>query len=121
MRKAFDCKRYRIPAFAKHFANVFQPHASENQPAQDEALMQLLETYYPLEPPINRLKRAEVLENINSLNPKESPGYGLITGKILKELPISGIKYLTQLFSAVLLKGYFPAQWNGKSHRSFSY
>jgi hypothetical protein len=20
-----------------------------------------------------------------------------------------------------LLKGYFPAQWNGKSHRSFSY
>jgi hypothetical protein len=26
-------------------------------------------------------------------------------------LPIIGIKYLTQLFSAVLIKGYFPAQW----------
>jgi hypothetical protein len=26
-------------------------------------------------------------------------------------LPIVGIKYLTQLFNAVLLKGYFPAQW----------
>jgi hypothetical protein len=26
-------------------------------------------------------------------------------------LPIIGIKYLTQLFNAVLLKGYFPAQW----------
>jgi hypothetical protein len=26
-------------------------------------------------------------------------------------LPIIGIKYLTQLFSAVLLKEYFPAQW----------
>jgi hypothetical protein len=38
-------------------------------------------------------------------------GYNLIPGKILKELPIIGIKYLTQLFSAVLLKGYFPAQW----------
>jgi hypothetical protein len=25
-------------------------------------------------------------------------------------LPIIGIKYLTQLFNAVLLKGYFPAQ-----------
>jgi hypothetical protein len=34
-----------------------------------------------------------------------------ITGKVLKELPIIGIKYLTQLFNAVLLKGYFPAQW----------
>jgi hypothetical protein len=26
-------------------------------------------------------------------------------------LPIIGIKYLTQLFNAVLLKGYFLAQW----------
>jgi hypothetical protein len=26
-------------------------------------------------------------------------------------LPIIGIKYLTQLFNAVLLKRYFPAQW----------
>jgi hypothetical protein len=26
-------------------------------------------------------------------------------------LPIIGIKYLTQIFNAVLLKGYFPAQW----------
>jgi hypothetical protein len=37
-------------------------------------------------------------------------GYNLITG-IIKELPIIGIKYPTQLFNAVLLKGYFPAQW----------
>jgi hypothetical protein len=26
-------------------------------------------------------------------------------------LPTIGIKYLTQLFNVVLLKGYFPAQW----------
>jgi hypothetical protein len=26
-------------------------------------------------------------------------------------LPVIGIKYLTHLFNAVLLKGYFPAQW----------
>jgi hypothetical protein len=75
------------------------------------ALMQLLETPYQLEPPINRLKRAEIQEAINSLNPKKSPGYNLITGNILKELPIIGIKYLTQLFNAVLLIGYFLAQW----------
>jgi hypothetical protein len=42
-----------------------------------------------------------------------NPGYDLITGKILKELSIIGIKYRTQLFNAVLLKGYFPAQGKG--------
>jgi hypothetical protein len=72
--------------------------------------MQLLGTPYQLKPPINRLKRAEV-EVTNSLNPKKSSGYDLIAGKILKEMPIIGIKYLTQLFIAVLLTGYFLAQW----------
>jgi hypothetical protein len=41
--------------------------------------------FYQLKPPINRLKRAEAQEVINSLNPKKSSGYDLITGKILKE------------------------------------
>jgi hypothetical protein len=44
-----------------------------------------------LKPPINRLEGAEVQEVINSLNPKKLSGYNLITGKILKELPITGI------------------------------
>jgi hypothetical protein len=98
-------------AFAEHLANTFQPHPSEIQHEEEEALMQLLEAPYQLEPPINCLKRAEFQEVIKSLYPKKSPGYDHITGKILKELPTIGIKYLTQLFNAVLLIGYFPAQW----------
>jgi hypothetical protein len=47
---------------AKHLGNVFQPHPTENQSEEEEALMQLLETAYQLEPPINHLKRAEVQE-----------------------------------------------------------
>jgi hypothetical protein len=73
--------------------------------------LQLLEIPYQLEPPINRLKIAEVQKVINNLYPKKSSGYDFITGKILKELPTIGIKCLTQLFNAVLLKGYFRAQW----------
>jgi hypothetical protein len=38
-------------AFAHHLADIFQPHPSENLPAEDEAFMQLLETPYQLEPP----------------------------------------------------------------------
>jgi hypothetical protein len=99
-------------AFAEHLANGYHPHPSENQPEKEEVLMQLHETAYQLEPPIIRLRRAEVQEVINSLNPKKSPGYDLIiTGKILKELPTIGIKYRTHLFDVVLLKGYFPARW----------
>jgi hypothetical protein len=41
----------------------------------------------------------------------KSPGYNPITGKILKEPLTIGIHYLTLLFNAVLLKGYFPSQW----------
>jgi hypothetical protein len=74
-------------SFAEHLAKVFQPHPSENEP-EEEALTQLLETPYQLIPPINRFKRAEVREVINSLNPKKSSGYDFITGKILKKLPI---------------------------------
>jgi hypothetical protein len=41
---------------AEHLAKVFQPHPSESEPVE-EALIQLLETPYQLEPPINRLKK----------------------------------------------------------------
>jgi hypothetical protein len=44
----------------KHLARVFQPHPSANEPEEEEALIQLLETLNQLEPPINPLKRAEV-------------------------------------------------------------
>jgi hypothetical protein len=34
-----------------------------------------------------------------------------MTGKTLKELPFLCIQYLTQLFDAILLRGYFSTQW----------
>jgi hypothetical protein len=89
----------------------FQLHLSEHEPKEEEALIQLQESPYQLKPQINRFKRAEVQEVVTNLNPKKSSGYNLITGKILKELPIVGIKHLIQLLNAVLLKGYLPAQW----------
>jgi hypothetical protein len=94
----------KIHTFAEHLAKVFQSHPLESEPKK-EALTQLLETPYQLEPPINRLKRTEVQEVINSLNPKKSSGYNLITGNTLKDLHVIGIKYLTHLFNSVLLTG----------------
>jgi hypothetical protein len=42
-------------AFAAQSAKVFQPHLPVNQPEGEEALMQLLQTPYQLEPPKNSL------------------------------------------------------------------
>jgi hypothetical protein len=97
-------------SFAKHLADVFQPHPTENEPEEEE-LFQIRDSPCQLEPPIKLFKRAEVQEVISRLISKKSSGYDLITGEILKELLLIGIKYLTELFSAVLLKGYLPAQW----------
>jgi hypothetical protein len=48
---------------------------------------------------------------IKNLPLKKSPGYDLMAGKIIKGLPTLRIRYLTQLFNAILLRGYFPSQW----------
>jgi hypothetical protein len=84
-------------------------------------LIQLLETPYQLEPPINCLIRTEIQEIFNNLNHQRSTELYLITSK-------TGIHHVTQLLNAVLLKGYLPAQWKvaqiipipkpGKTHSS---
>jgi hypothetical protein len=66
-------------ALIELLADVFQLHLSGNEPEEEEALIQLLEASYQLEPPTNNLKRTEVQEVISSLNPKKS-------------MPIIGIK-----------------------------
>jgi hypothetical protein len=73
--------------------------------------MQLLETPSQLEPPVPRFRCPDIQTIINSLHPKKSSGYDLITVLILKPLPPIGIKYLTQLFNSALFLGYFPDQW----------
>jgi hypothetical protein len=98
-------------AFAHHLAEVFQPHPSENLLEEDEAITYFLKTPYQLEPPIPRIRRTEVHAIISSLHPKKSSGYDLINGRILHVLPPIGIKFLTQLFNAALILGYFPTHW----------
>jgi hypothetical protein len=47
-------------AFAHHLSGMFQPHPSENLPADDEAFMQLLEAPYQLEPPVPRFRYTDI-------------------------------------------------------------
>jgi hypothetical protein len=95
--------------------NIWQtysnPSLQKNSPVEEEALIHYLETPYQLDPPLNRLLRSEVRAVVKNINPKKSPGYDLITGKVLEKLPVVGIQYLTQIFNAVILTGHLPAQW----------
>jgi hypothetical protein len=45
------------------------------------------------------------------LNPRKAPGYDLITGRMLKEMPKKGIVHLTTICNAIIRTGYFPVQW----------
>jgi hypothetical protein len=85
----------KAQAFANHLASLFQPHPPEPDSLPEDTLTSFLETPFQLEPPIQRLKRSEVQAIIKNLPPKKSPGYDLMTGKILKELPTLCIQYLT--------------------------
>ena len=73
--------------------------------------MAFLESSGQLDFPITAFSINEVKTVISKLNAKKAPGYDLITAKILKELPITGLKFITQLFNAVLRHSYFPKQW----------
>ena len=44
-------------------------------------------------------------------NRRKSPGYDLITIKILKKIPKKGITLLSKIFNAILKTRYFPTQW----------
>lgn len=60
--------------------------------------------------PIKNFTSAEIREQIKNLNKKKSPGYDLINGKVLSELPDEGIKFLRLLFNAILRLKYWPMQ-----------
>jgi hypothetical protein len=53
------------------------------------------------------------IQNITQeeLNPRKSPGYDLITGRLLKEMPRKCIVHLTTICNAIIRTGYFPVKW----------
>jgi hypothetical protein len=73
---------------------------------------QLLKEPLKIIQPIKFLAPKE-MQNIiqKGLNPRKAPGYDLIIGRILKEMPRKGIVHLTTICNAIIRTGYFPVQW----------
>lgn len=100
----------KVKLFAEHLSRVFTPNPDTGSSKIDN-IMESLSTTHQLSPPIKKFTKHEVCSVIGKLKLNKAPGYDLITAKILKELPNSGILLLTQIFNAVLRREFVPAQW----------
>lgn len=69
----------------------------ELSPDVENPIHQLLDAPYEMDLPIKNLKK--------------DPDYDLITGKVLKELPLEGIQMLRIIFNAILRLRYFLEKW----------
>ena len=45
------------------------------------------------------------------LNVHKAPGYDIISGKVLRELPPAAVALLTTLFNSMLRLSYYPLLW----------
>lgn len=97
--------------FSDHLANVFRPFPSNSSAQTEEQIRNSLDVPFQMELPIKPFKPAEIQNMIANVKPKKSPGFDLISGKILQSLPPSAIKIITLFFNAILRLEYFPMLW----------
>jgi len=61
--------------------------------------------------PIKPFSFKEVVEALAHINVRKAPGYDLISGKVLKELPKKAVTLLTILYNSILRLSYYPLLW----------
>lgn len=96
--------------FAEHLAQVFTPLPSNN-PIFDSLIEEYLNSPGQLSLPPRLFTPAEVWREIRLTNSHKAPGYDLIVGKVLKELPRKPVVLLTTIYNSILRLGHFPLQW----------
>jgi hypothetical protein len=97
--------------FGNHLKNVFSPIINAFPNDFETEISQCINVPHQLDIPIKKILMTELLQAIDHLNVKKAPGYDLVTGKVLKELPGTAHKFLLHLLNACLHKTYFPVQW----------
>lgn len=100
----------KAETFASFFKEVFKKNDIASDVEQD--ILEFLDSPNQLEMPIMSFTPTEVNKVIQKgITSKKAPGYDLITGQVLKELPRKGIVLLTVIYNAILRLEYFPSQW----------
>jgi len=104
--------KQKAETFAEHLATVYRPLPPQLPNTIEDDILQQLDTPHQMAPPLSKIHVQEVEYIIRcDTHPTKAPGYDLITGKILKELPRKGIRAITQIFNAIFRLEYFPCHW----------
>ena len=105
----------KADVFAKHLSKVFEPPARQITEKEEYELLetQLIVSESEVEEhlSIKSVKVGELNNIIKNLRIKKSPGYDDIDGKLIKELPVKAIRFLTILMNAAFRLQHFPDQW----------
>ncbi len=97
--------KQKAELFADYLASTFNTEEIGNQlPANERNTDPPTDSIAPVTP-------KEVLREIKELRSKKSPGYDLITGEILKNLPKKAIVMLTYLINGAFRLSHVPASW----------
>jgi len=92
--------------FADHLEHIFQPH--ESQIEKEKVTEEIAQEYEE----IKLTTPTEVKNAIkNNINPKKAPGFDLITGEVLLQLPEKAIVKITNLINAAFRLKYVPRLW----------
>lgn len=101
----------KAAAFAKHLENVFRPFPAMISQEEDNKIIEFLQAPYQMAPPIQAIKLQEIKTLIKNINSKKAPGYDLITGSVIKQLPDKALTALNQIYNSILRTGHYPSQW----------
>ena len=97
--------------FAQHFKNIFEPPERVITEIEENILLNNLTTNEQTNQQTLNVKVKEILQVIKTLKPKKAPGYDGISGKLIKELPIKAVRFITIIINSALRLNYFPYQW----------
>lgn len=92
--------------FAAHLEATFKPNKQHNTQYDQYNTNQDC-----TDPSIEKITLETVLRKMREINPNKAPGHDLITGKILKELPIRAKCVIRDIFNAIIKLNYFPETW----------
>ena len=97
---------------ADHLEQVFQPNPCDNPELKDEIEKEISEVHFLPEVKIKKVTYEEVFNEIKyKTKIKKAPGFDLIGGIIVKQLPPAALKKLVSIFNAVIKYKYVPLSW----------
>lgn len=95
----------KAEVFADHLEKTFVPNPSH---VDDEEL--ILTSSSDIDN-IQPVTFSELKDGIRELNTNKAPGYDLITGNVIKQLPEEGVRMLLYIINAALRLKYVPRCW----------